>query len=79
MSGIEGDLGNQCLGPPLHSPEADGDTGLWRSLSLMLEKYSCGFATKLPMGNENEVGIHKDHVFSNCSVKVACPNTIITP
>jgi len=36
MSGIEGDLGNQCLGPPLPFPESDTDTGLWWLLSMTL-------------------------------------------
>lgn len=36
MSGIEGDLGDQCLGPPLHFPEADTDTSLWQLLVVML-------------------------------------------
>lgn len=70
MSGLEGDLGSQCLGPPLHFPEADSDTGLWQLPSIMvrLKMYSCGSATKLPRGNENEADTHKDHALSNCSI-----------
>lgn len=57
MSGLEGDLGDQCLGPPVHFPEADTDSSLWQllkvKLGLGLEKDSCGFATKLPRGSKD--------------------------
>lgn len=36
MSGIEEDLGDQCLGLPLHSPEADTGTSRWQLLMAML-------------------------------------------
>lgn len=32
------------------------------------EKCRCGFATKLPMGNENEVDTHRDHILPDCSI-----------
>lgn len=36
MSGLEGDLGDQCLGPPVHFPEADTDSSLWQLLKVKL-------------------------------------------
>lgn len=36
MSGLEGDLGDQCLGPPVHFSEADTDSSLWQLLKVKL-------------------------------------------
>lgn len=79
MSGLEGDLGDQCLGPPVHFPEADTDSSPWQLLKVKLGLGLEKIVVDLQLNSPGEIRMRlkpetrKDHVFPDCSIKQTNP------